>query len=56
VRWIRLFFADARGGTAIEYGLITALIVIAMIASLQNVAGVTINMWGNVSNKVVAAG
>lgn len=46
---------DQRGATAVEYGLIAALIVIAMIASFQGVADVTINMWNDVSDKVVNA-
>lgn len=37
------------GATAIEYGLIVSLIVIAMIVSLNQVADTTINMWHNVS-------
>jgi pilus assembly protein Flp/PilA len=52
---IRSALRDNRAATAVEYGLIVALIVIAMIASLQGVASQTISMWGNVSNKVAAA-
>ena len=44
---------DERGATAVEYGLFVTLVVIAMIASLKNVAGVTINMWNYVSSEVV---
>ncbi|WP_419180074.1 Flp family type IVb pilin [Erythrobacter oryzae] len=46
---------DQSGATAIEYGLILSLIVIAMIAALQGVATTTINMWGNVESKSVSA-
>lgn len=46
---------DRRGSSAVEYGLICALIVIAIIAALQAFAGQTIAMWGNVSTKVSAA-
>ena len=46
---------NRRGGTAIEYGLIAALIVIAMIASLKSVANVTIGMWTDVDQKVADA-
>lgn len=46
---------DRRGGTAIEYGLIAALIVIAMIASFKEVANTTVGMWGNVNAKVATA-
>jgi pilus assembly protein Flp/PilA len=41
-----------RGGTAIEYGLIAALIVIAMMGALKGFASVSSNMWSNVSNAV----
>lgn len=44
--------SDRRGGTAIEYGLILALVVLVMFVSLQALAGVTTDMWSNVSSKV----
>ncbi|PKP89668.1 MAG: Flp family type IVb pilin [Alphaproteobacteria bacterium HGW-Alphaproteobacteria-14] len=43
--------ADQQGATAIEYGLIAALIVIAMLASLSKVASSTIDMWNEVNAK-----
>lgn len=43
---------DTRGATAIEYGLIVSLIVIAIIASMQGFANSTIAMWGNVDAAV----
>lgn len=46
---------DARGATAVEYGLILAMIVLVMIVGLSQVASVTIGMWGNVNSKVSAA-
>ena len=46
---------DARGATALEYGLILALVVLAMFGALQLLPGATIGMWGNVSTKVVSA-
>ena len=47
-------FACDRGATAVEYGLIIAMIVIAMIAALTNVANKTTGMWNNVSTEVLA--
>lgn len=41
-----------RGATAVEYGLILALIVIAMISALSTVASKTNTMWGYVANEV----
>jgi pilus assembly protein Flp/PilA len=46
---------DSRGATAIEYGLIVSLIVIAIIGAMSGVAGKTISMWGNVTNAVNGA-
>ena len=45
---------NERGATAIEYGLICALIVIAMIAGLQTLAGGSSSMWGKVQTNVSA--
>ncbi|MEO6216098.1 MAG: Flp family type IVb pilin [Sphingomonas sp.] len=52
---IRRLAKNRRGGTAIEYGLIAALVVITMIATFQQVAGTTIGMWTNVSTKMEVA-
>ena len=46
---------DQSGATAIEYGLIIALIVIALIAALQGVATTTSNMWKRVESESIAA-
>lgn len=42
---------DKKGATAIEYGLICALIVIAAIGAIHALAGTTIGMWADVSSK-----
>lgn len=55
VRLLKSLLRDRRGGTAIEYGLIAALVVIAMIASLTSLANTTIGMWGNVNSRVGTA-
>jgi pilus assembly protein Flp/PilA len=41
--------ADRRGATAIEYGLIVALIAIAMMGGLSKLGGGANGMWGNLS-------
>ena len=43
---------NRRGATAVEYGMIVALIVIAMIASFKEVANTTVGIWSNVNAKV----
>jgi pilus assembly protein Flp/PilA len=50
-RLIKLI-ADVRGATALEYGLIVALIVIAIVIAISNVGGGTSGIWGNMTNKV----
>lgn len=42
-----------RGATAVEYALILAMVVLAMITALSTVANKTTGMWGNVSNRVL---
>ena len=50
---IRRITRCEQGATAVEYGLIVSLVVIAMIGALTNVAGSTTNMWNDVSNQVI---
>jgi pilus assembly protein Flp/PilA len=45
-------FKDERGATAVEYGLILALIFLAMVGAVGTFAETTIDMWDNVANKV----
>ena len=56
IRPMRLFFAklfrDIKAASAVEYALICALIVLAMIAGLSAVAGRTTTMWNDVSANV----
>lgn len=49
-KYLRAILRDCRGATAVEYGLILALLVIAMIASLSTVATKTITMWNNIAD------
>jgi pilus assembly protein Flp/PilA len=44
--------ADDRGATAIEYGLIAALIVIAMMGGLAKLGGGAGGMWTKINNAV----
>jgi len=43
------------GATAVEYGLLISLSIIAMIVSLGNVADKSNSMWNNVSNKTTSS-
>jgi pilus assembly protein Flp/PilA len=48
----RNLIQDERGASAVEYGLIVALIVIAMVGALTQVAAGTTDMWNEVGNKI----
>jgi pilus assembly protein Flp/PilA len=45
-----MLLADRRGATAIEYGLIAALIVVAMMGALSGLGGGVGGMWTNLSS------
>lgn len=45
------FAACNRGATAVEYGLILALVFIAISASVSGVSSASNNMWKNVSSQ-----
>lgn len=49
-RMLRKMRADTRGATAIEYGLIVALICIAMMGGLRTLGGGAGGMWTDLSN------
>ena len=49
---LRKLRADQRGATAIEYGLIAALIVIAMMGGLSALGGGSQGMWGEIQQNV----
>ncbi|MDB5671057.1 MAG: Pilus assembly protein [Alphaproteobacteria bacterium] len=52
MRIISNLIRDERAATAVEYGLILAMIVLAMIGALTMLASSTTTMWNNVSSTV----
>jgi len=48
-------YHDDRGATAIEYGLILAMIAMAIIGAVSSVADGSIAMWTHVSDEVDTA-
>lgn len=52
IRTMRRLRSDKRGATAIEYGLIAALIAVAIISSLSTLGGGSNGMWGKLDNKL----
>jgi pilus assembly protein Flp/PilA len=49
---VRRLRRDKRGATAIEYGLIAALIVVALIGGLTSLGGGMGGMWTKLNNAV----
>nr|WP_326524674.1 Flp family type IVb pilin [Sphingomonas sp.] len=49
------FLRDSRGATAIEYGLIAALIAVAAIAAMQGLGNNLKKTFGNVSSNMKAS-
>ncbi|NCN85439.1 MAG: Flp family type IVb pilin [Sphingomonadales bacterium] len=47
----KLFLSD-EGATAVEYGLILALIALTAIVAITGVANQTVGMWNDVANQV----
>jgi pilus assembly protein Flp/PilA len=54
-RCLRPLGMNERGATAVEYGLIAALIVIAMLGGLSQLGGGVNGKWGKLANKVSEA-
>lgn len=55
INFLKTLGSDTRGATAVEYGLILALMFLAMVGAVEAFGNVTIDMWTNVSSKVSAA-
>lgn len=53
-RWrlVRQIFSGDKGATAVEYGLIMALMTIALIAALSGTGGANTKNWNKVSSEV----
>ncbi len=54
IKMARQLLADKKAATAIEYGLMLGLIALALVASLNGLAGKTAGMWNNVSTEVLS--
>ncbi|MFN7056395.1 Flp family type IVb pilin [Hyphomonas sp.] len=48
------FLRDERGATAVEYGLIVALMVVALLAALTNVADGNAEMYRHIEDAVTS--
>ena len=54
IRFFRKLLRDTRGATAIEYGLIVALICISIIGAVEVVANENTGLWAIVTDNVTA--
>ena len=57
MRLIPLFatlLRNRKGATAVEYGLILALIVLAVLSGMKALATVTITTWNNVGSNMAS--
>lgn len=52
IRMLRRLRSDKRGATAIEYGLIVSLIVVAIIGALSSLGGGAGGMWGKLDGEI----
>ncbi|WP_380785842.1 Flp family type IVb pilin [Sphingomonas sp. R86521] len=55
MKTIRKFLKNNKGATAIEYGLIAALIAVAAMAAMSGLAGSLNKTFNNVSGKLGSA-
>jgi pilus assembly protein Flp/PilA len=52
---LRAFAADESGATAIEYGLIAALVAVGIIAALGTLRDSVVNMYNTIGNALTTA-
>ena len=55
-KYLKSFLADESGATAIEYGLITALVSVAAIAALGTLGTELTNIFTTIANQLKGAG
>ena len=54
-KFLKQIGSDNSGGTAIEYGLIASLVVIACVGALESMSNENTSIWANVRTKTVEA-
>ena len=55
VEFLKKLGRDTDGATAVEYGLILALIFLSMIGAVSSFGQTTIDMWNRVATTISAA-
>lgn len=54
-RALKRFAADEAGATAIEYGLIAALVALTVLTAMVALGGGTSNLFNHIANEVIPA-
>jgi pilus assembly protein Flp/PilA len=52
---LRKLLADQQAATAVEYGLILALVFLGMVGGVSALGSEGTGMWGRIENKAVSA-
>ena len=55
LQFFRAILECRKGATAVEYGLIVSLLVLAIMTSLNSFAGQAIAMWGRIATAISSA-
>ena len=53
---LKFFYSDESGATAIEYGLIAALVSVAAIAAFTSVGSALTTVFNTIASKLTSAG
>ena len=53
-KFLKHIGSDSQGATAVEYGLIISLIVIAMVGALQSVGNANSSQWNKVTDETTS--
>lgn len=52
---LRALMSDRRGASAVEYGLILALVFLAVMGAIASLGGAVQGRWNDIANKVTSA-
>ena len=55
IRLLAMLISDRKAATAVEYGLILALVVLGVMSAIVALGSASRETWGNISTKVQAA-
>lgn len=51
---LRSVIADQKGASAVEYGLILALVFLAVMGAIASLGGAVQSRWNDISNRVTS--